>query len=156
MATNVREAFDNVSGKKTPWNPSRKAISRVTNFLPVPEACVNCDSKVEIVSNAAIYGREYGEWPWAFKCTCCDSYVGMHPYTNIPLGSLADVETRAARKRAKSVFNPLWQSGHMSRSEAYAWLAGKLGILDVNTCHVGWFDVDTCAQVVEICRAEVS
>ncbi|UIF90898.1 zinc-finger-containing protein [Cupriavidus sp. UYPR2.512] len=151
----IADAFDKASGAKTPWNPSRSAIARVKNPLPAPVTCPHCGASVEIVSNALIYGREYGEWPWAFMCTgkFCDSYVGMHPLTGIPLGTLADGPTREARKRAKAAFNPLWQAKAMTRSEAYAWLAQALGIVNVGECHIGWFDVDQCQRVVEACAS---
>ncbi|NML34543.1 hypothetical protein HHL14_27390 [Paraburkholderia sp. G-4-1-8] len=152
----MQHAFDQASGVKTPWNPSRRATARVTNPLPQPTICPHCGSAVELVSNSHIYGREYGEWPWAFRCTDneCDSYVGLHPFTGIPLGTLANAATRAARKRAKNAFNPLWQDGgQFKRGEAYAWLAGQLGITDVSTCHIGWFDVAMCNRVVQVVRA---
>lgn len=146
----MQQAFDAASGVKTPWNPSRRATARVRNALPVPTVCPNCGGDVELVSNAMIYGREYGEWPWAYRCEddACDSYVGLHPFTGIPLGTLANAATRAARKQAKAAFNPLWEDKRMSRSEAYAWLAKSLGIETVESCHIGWFDVETCKRVV--------
>lgn len=133
----------------SPWNPSRRAINRVTNPLPAPTECQYCGGKVEIVKNSEIYGREYGEWPWAYLCRGCKAYVGMHPFTGIPLGTLADRNTREMRKLAKDAFNPLWQSGQMTRGDAYAWLAAQLGIA-AGACHVGWFDADTCERVIEI------
>jgi hypothetical protein len=148
------------TGHVTPQSPSRSATARVKNPLPAPTICPHCSGAVELVNNSEIYGgRSYGEWPWAYKCAGdgCDSYVGLHPFTGIPLGTLADAATRAARKAAKDAFNPLWQrwgARSMTRTEAYAWLAGKLGIADVNTCHVGWFDVETCARVVAVCRVQ--
>ena len=142
------------TGLVTPQSPSRSATARVKNPLPAPTECPCCGSTVELVNNSEIYGRSYGEWPWAYKCVNddCDSYVGLHPFTGIPLGTLANSETREARKAAKSAFNPLWQKGGMSRSTAYAWLADKLGIANANTCHIGWFDVENCIRVVEVCR----
>jgi uncharacterized protein DUF3268 len=139
--------------EKSPWNPSRKAIKRVTNPLPAPTVCPRCKSSVEIVNNDVIYGRSYGEWPWAYKCAneACDCYVGMHPFTDIPLGTLADMATRDARKEAKAAFNPIWERGGMTRSEAYAWLADKLCIANVGECHIGWFDVETCNRVIDVC-----
>lgn len=94
----------------------------------------------------------YGDWPWAYKCNSkpCNSYVGLHPFTNIPLGTLADAPTREARKKAKAAFNPLWQSKRMSRKDAYAWLAKQLGIVNAGECHIGWFDVATCERVARI------
>lgn len=137
--------------EKSPWNPSRRAIARVKNPLPAPTVHETCGGSVEIVGNEKIYGRPYGDWPWAYRCSCCGAYVGMHPFTAIPLGTLADGPTREARKRAKAAFNPLWQSGQMTRSAAYAWLAGQLGIDRVDDCHIGWFDVLTCDRVVMAC-----
>lgn len=146
------------TGLATPHNPSRGATARVKNPLPAPTICPFCDSAVELVNNSVIYGgRSYGEWPWAYRCMDdeCDSYVGLHPFTAIPLGTLANAPMRQARKQAKAAFNPLWQRsgpGKMSRSEAYSWLASQLRIEDANTCHIGWFDIETCARVVEVCR----
>ncbi|MDE2472755.1 MAG: hypothetical protein KGL35_29540 [Bradyrhizobium sp.] len=125
----------------------------MTNPLPVPTKCQYCGGDVDVVKNSAIYGKEYGEWPWAYLCRGCKAYVGMHPFTGIPLGTLADAPTREARMRAKDAFNPLWQSERMTRREAYAWLAAQLGIA-LDTCHVGWFDIATCERVVEIIAKE--
>lgn len=41
----------------------------------------------------------------------------------------------------------------MTRSDAYAWLAGKLGI-PKHECHIINFDVATCDRVVALCIAE--
>ena len=132
----------------TPWNPSRRATARVKNPLPVPDRCPHCAGACVIVNNAEIYGREFGEWPWSLLCTGCRAYVGLHPFTGIPLGTLATPAIRKARSAAKDAFNPLWQSGRMNRSDAYAWLAGALGIAKVEECHIGWFDVEQCQAVV--------
>lgn len=146
------------SEPKTPWNPSRTATARVikTGPLPAPIECPICGSNVEIVSNDVIYGRKYGEWPWAYRCSevACDSYVGMHPFTAIPLGTLANKATRAARKKAKAVFAVMWESKRMTRKEAYAWLAKRLEIENVNHCHIGWFDAVMCERVFDICMSE--
>ena len=139
---------------KTPLNPSRKATARVKNPLPVPTACNCCGAPVELVPNSAIYGRAYGDWPWAYLCNGCGAYVGLHPFTAIPLGTLADAPMREARKRAKAAFNPLWQNGQMTRSDAYAWLAGAMGIADKEQCHIGWFDAAQCNQVVSVIAAQ--
>ena len=135
----------------SPWSPSRSATARVKNPLPAPTECPYCASSVKLVNNSEIYGRSYGEWPWAYCCTECDASVGLHPFTSIPLGTLADAELRNARKEAKAAFNPVWQRGKMSRTAAYAWLAGAVNIADVETCHIGWFGIDQCARVVEVC-----
>lgn len=139
----------------TPWDPSRRATAKVKNPLPAPTRCRHCGAEVKLVSNAEIYGREYGEWPWAFLCQdqTCRAYVGLHPFTGIPLGTLATASIRNARKAAKALFNPLWQSGEMTRDEAYVWLAGQLGIANVEDCHIGWLDVPECKLVVAAVQA---
>ncbi|VUD67788.1 hypothetical protein UKMH10_5551 [Burkholderia pseudomallei] len=156
MVTALAEAFDRAAGKKgpcTPWNPSRSAMRRVRNPLPAPTECRFCGGAVRIARNSEIYGRDFGDWPWAYLCGGCRAYVGMHPQTAIPLGTLADNETRAARMRAKAAFNPLWQRDGMSRSEAYSWLAARLGIA-VGETHIGWFDVAMCDRVVAVIHQE--
>lgn len=138
----------------TPANPSPKAVARVKEVLPVPTQCPNCGGAVELVGNEVIYGRPYGDWPWMYRCVsrACDSYVGLHPLTHLPLGTLANRATREARKKAKAAFNPMWQRGGMTRTDAYTWLAKQLG-LPAGKAHIGWFDVATCEKVVALCSA---
>ncbi len=134
-------------GEKTPWNPSRRAIARVLDPLPLPTHCRLCGAECKVVNNSAIYGKPYGDWPWAVLCTGCGAYVGLHPFTNIPLGTVALRPLRDARKAAKREFNPLWRDGAMTRTEAYTWLAGELGI-PVAQCHIGWFEQDQCNAAI--------
>lgn len=118
----------------------------MANPLPAPTVCPHCAGTVEIVGNAEIYGgKAYGQWPWAYLCRGCGAYVGMHPFTAIPLGTLATEEIRKARKEAKSPFEVLYTSGRVSRTMAYRLLAKKLGI-PVEQCHFGWFDAAQCAK----------
>jgi hypothetical protein len=145
-----REAMTCVE-TKTPWNPSRRATARVSDPLPAPKICPFCGGEVVIVRNGTFYGgRDYGEWPWAYVCSGCEARVGMHPFTNIPLGTLADIATREARKAAHVSFDGSWR-GRCGRREAYEWLAGKLEI-PVERCHIGMMDTETCQRVVTICR----
>lgn len=124
---------------------SRRALARVANPLPAPTCCPYCSGAVELVSNSAIYRREYGNWPFAYLCRQCGAYVGLHPDTDIPLGTLANAELRVARQSSKSLFHEWMEASDMGRSEAYRLLAGRLGI-PVGECHFGWFDLDQCAQ----------
>lgn len=132
---------------------SAAQAKKVTNPLPVPTICPHCGCAVERVSNSVIYRKEFGPWPFAYKCVSapCDSYVGLHPKTDIPLGTLANKAMRAARKQAKAMLSPMWEVDGMEKTAVYAWLARKMGITDVNHCHIGWFDEKQCAQVVQIC-----
>lgn len=58
-----------------------------------------------------------------------------------------------ARTEAHAAFDPMWKSGRMSRSRAYAWLAKQLGI-PKHKCHMLQFDITMCSRVVAICTAE--
>ena len=138
--------------KKFKVTPSQYA--KVENPLPVPSICPNCGGAVELVNNCEIYGREYGDWPFAYRCLekTCNSYVGLHPKTDIPLGTLANKETRVARSQAKQMFLSVWEVNSLdSKNSAYRWLAEKIGI-DPPQCHFGWFGIPQCNRVIEVCK----
>ena len=147
----------------TPPDPlpyvSRRALARVREWVPPPDVCPNCGSEVKLVNNIEIYrSRSYGEWPYAYRCVNdrCDSFVGLHKHTDLPLGTLATKAMRDARKDAKAVFHDLMDqwSGVFNRSEMYTWLAKQLGIPKAH-CHFGMFDVPTCRRALQICLAEL-
>lgn len=130
---------------KTPWNPSLRATARVKDPLPAPTICPHCGGEVRIAGHAEIYGRAYGEWPWAYLCIGCRAYVGMHPFTSIPLGTLAGEDLRRARAQCKRPFETLWQSGKLTRDAAYQQLAAHMG-LTAAECHFGLFNIDQCRR----------
>ncbi|MBD1589497.1 zinc-finger-containing protein [Pseudomonas typographi] len=132
---------------------SRRALKRVKNPLPAPTDCRYCGEEVRLVRNSEIYnGRSYGDWPFAYLCQCCRAYVGLHPDTDVPLGTVADDALRAARNRSKALFHDHMKTSGMSRTAAYKWLADQMRI-DVSLCHFGWFEIDACAQVEQIVKA---
>ena len=127
---------------------SRRSLKRVKDRLPVPTACSYCSGEVKLASNEEIYGREYGDWPYCYMCTACRSHVGLHPKTDIPLGTLADASTREARKRAKAAFQEVTLFRfNRDRTAAYHWLGGLMKI-DPRTCHFGMFTVRQCNQAL--------
>lgn len=142
-------------GKLVPKAPlpyiSRRALRRVRNPLPAPTQCPYCDGPVELVANDAIYGRPFGDWPYAYHCAPCGAMVGLHPETDIPLGTLANRDLREARVTNKQLFHRIKEQMGFTRSSAYLWLARKMGI-DPNECHFGWFDIETCKKAGDICR----
>jgi len=120
---------------------------------PIPNTCPYCNSPVIFTSNAEIYGRQYGNG-MCYKCTVCDTYVGVHTGTKIPLGRLADKELRDLKKECHSLFDPIWRENkNITRSEAYKKLAELLKI-PVNECHFGWFDKETLYKAKTIMSKE--
>ena len=137
---------------KTPWNPSKRATARVKNPLPTPALCPCCEGRdIVIKGHEALYGRNYSDWPWVYFCQGCDAYVGLHPFTSIPLGTLADQDTRRARSHCKVPFEALYKTGKLSRDQAYEQLAQQLGI-DKAACHFGWFNSEMCYKAAEAAR----
>ncbi|QTL40559.1 zinc-finger-containing protein [Xenorhabdus budapestensis] len=137
----------------TPWNPNPKAIQRVNDQLPIPTKCHYCHGLVTIAHHEEVFGRIHNnnKWPWLYLCASCGARVGMHPYTDIPLGYLADKQTRIARKDSKEKFERMRQIINWERADAYRWLAWQLGI-SFNKCHFGWFDTEMCEKAANICR----
>lgn len=126
-------------------------MSKIEDALPVPTHCDNCCSvNIELTTNDVIYGRIYGNWPKVYYCKDCTAAVGCHPGTEIPLGRMADRETRKLRTKAHNAFDPLWRNGYMTRSRAYTWLAATLGI-DYSECHISWLSKEQLKQTAAIC-----
>ena len=84
---------------------------------------------------------------FVYVCWRCGAYVGTH--RNNPkcaLGILADNEMRELRKRCHELFDGRWSNGR-ERTEAYAWLAGQMGL---EKCHFAWMDKEQLKRAVEI------
>ena len=109
---------------------------------------------------ALVTGREiyphrpdlYAKPFWA--CLPCGAWVGCHPGTTKRVGRLANAETRRLKMAAHAAFDPLWKSGRMSRTQAYAWLREQLGLAE-RDCHIGWVDDDNLRRVIDVCSAIV-
>ncbi|WP_411342565.1 zinc-finger-containing protein [Paenibacillus sp. WLX1005] len=119
------------------------------NLYPIPQHCLYCSSKVIYTSNAAIYGKEYGNGK-CYKCTSCDAYVGVHNGTRIPLGRLANWKLRHLKKQCHDLFDPIWnQKKKWLQRHAYERLAELLNI-PTQECHFGWFDEEQLKQAIQI------
>ncbi|WP_448684775.1 zinc-finger-containing protein [Achromobacter xylosoxidans] len=131
---------------------SRRALARVRDRIEPPKACHCCGGQVRLISNAEIYGREYGPWPFAYLCSQCGAYVGLHPDTDLPLGIMATKATIQARKVAKADFLALVGERYAGKqSAAYAWLARALAI-SPSICHFGMFTEQQAGRAGEVCR----
>ena len=108
------------------------------NVLPEPSKCDVCGSdKIKFVRNDEIYGQCFGDWPYAWLCLACSACVSCHKGTKNPLGRMANKQTRRLRHKAHDAFDPIWQSGLLSRTDAYNWLAERLNIEPAD-CHISW------------------
>lgn len=81
----------------------------------------------------------------------CDAYVRVHTGTNIPVGTLANQELRALRRTAHHYFDQLYQSGLMSKQDAYQWLADLI-CAPLSQAHIGYLGEYYCKQVIEESR----
>ena len=133
---------------------SRSALKRVKDALPAPTKCHYCDGDVCLVGNHEVYGRNYGDWPYIYLCQDCSAYVGLHPNTDLPLGTLADKKTREARKDGKGKFITLMRKRNMKRDNAYKWLAKRLRISQ-DKCHWAMFDITTALNARNACLTEL-
>jgi len=133
--------------------------NRTANEAPRLVLCQYCNRPAELQNqdDKSLYGgRNFGP---IWVCKPCQAWVGCHPRTTIPLGTLADKQLRAARIAAHAAFDPVWQRRQVlkkttkneSRDAAYKWLAQRLGINE-SRCHIALFDLETCAQVIVICE----
>jgi hypothetical protein len=114
--------------------------------------CQYCGNQAKLVGGDVIYPHRPDLRRKKFYY--CDAghdaaYVGVHPGTKQPLGTLADSVTRYWRSRAHAAFDPVWRTGKLTRSDAYAILASAMGI-SKSDCHIGHFGYSQCKQVIEI------
>lgn len=113
--------------------------------MPCPE--LECDGTLR-----RRWSRKHGRWFYGCdRFPRCRAGVGCHD-DGRPLGTPADRETRRARKRAHDAFDALWREGHLTRGEAYAWLANKFGLTEV---HIGEMTRGECERVVKLSEAEL-
>ena len=129
---------------------SRSSLKRVTDNLPPITQCP-CGGTVSIKHHNYIYGMAYSDWPWVYFCEDCRAYVGMHPHTDLPLGTLANAVVRKARKRERVAFTELQDWLGVNQNEMREWLAGQMQ-MPVEQCHWAMFDEATAVKAGKICR----
>lgn len=120
--------------------------------------CPYCGAKAILKDATYVYPHHSQAKKWGKMWVCsnypdCDSYVGCHKGTTIPLGRLANEKLRSFKSEAHRQFDPIWKSGLMSRKDAYKWLSDMLHI-PFDECHIGMFDVKTCQKVINLCEKQ--
>jgi Protein of unknown function (DUF3268). len=152
-------------------------VNALSPKIKIPPICPYCEKTAKLVDSNLIYKptqdffnkfKPFNGVIMMWACEDypkCDAYVGCHPKSTIPLGTLANAELRTWRKKSKSPFERLWKEGHIHnfypqiskdeyRSYAYIWLSKKLE-LDPDLTHFGMFDLSTCMKVYELFKEEL-
>lgn len=115
--------------------------------------CPYCGSSVVYRSADGIY-RSNAKGTMLYVCSNypeCDAYVRVHAGTNIPVGSMANHELRTLRRTAHHYFDQLYESGYMSKQDAYQWLADLI-MAPLSEAHIGYLGEYYCKQVIEESR----
>lgn len=133
------------------------AIDVRRDYLRRPLECSYCGKPTEIWPGSRLYctaGLELSRKRF-HVCDPCKAWVGCHKDSArmLPLGTVADLELRKLRNKVHAKLDPLWQGGGMRRTEAYAWLAGRMGI-GAELAHVALFRPPQCMAAILIldCR----
>lgn len=116
--------------------------------------CPYCGSRAFLRPASVVYGQKASasDAP-LYVCArfpACDSYVAAHKDSHKPMGTLANAQLRHQRIAAHATFNKLWQSGLMSKRQAYRWLQLKLGLPEEDA-HIANFSAYRCEQVIQLC-----
>lgn len=125
-----------------------------------PVTCF-CGSPAHLHNNSKLYGREYGNVPYAYICdrffekpSACRGSVGVHP-NGKPLGTIPDAQTKVMRQKLHAIVDPLWKNQERSKRQArgsvYGYLQRITGLSSAE-CHIGMFDADKCLEVMKLIR----
>lgn len=116
--------------------------------MPQP-VCPYCGSDVWLIASSSLKPDRAGLTYICSRFPDCDARVNCHPGSIKPMGSLADPQLRRWREKAHKNFDQLWQSGSMSRRQAYCWLAQAMDLSESKT-HFAEFDEQQCEKAVEL------
>ncbi len=88
--------------------------------------CPYCGSQAYLRPATVVYGKKASATnAQLYVCgrfPACNSYVAAHKGSHLPMGTLANADLRRQRVMAHAAFNRLWESGLMTRKQAYRWL----------------------------------
>lgn len=60
-------------------------------------------------------------------------------------------DIKILRGQTHDVFDTLWKSGHMTRAQAYAWLAYRMG-MPKEQAHIAKFNAQQCHYVIQAAK----
>ena len=106
--------------------------------------CPSCGQKLTLVTGKKLHPYTIEAWKKYFWMCCeCLMWVGCHPNSKKPLGTVADYELRQLRIECHDLIDPLWKSRQIERRELYDKLS-KFLQLPIEETHIGLFDKKTC------------
>ena len=116
--------------------------------------CPYCGAKATLRPSSAVYGDAAKTDGYLYVCNRypkCDSYVGAHKKTKLPMGTLANGDLRNKRIQAHKAFDWMWKSGLMTKWQAYKWMQGKLDLSD-EQAHIAMFSEYMCDCLIAECN----
>ncbi len=112
--------------------------------------CPYCGSTAILRDASYVYGN-HSKGGQLYVCShypACNAYVGVHPGTKIPKGTLANKTLRQKRILAHTIFDQIWKQGILSKQEAYRWIADTF-CLSKRQAHIGNFSDYMCDQLIQ-------
>jgi hypothetical protein len=112
--------------------------------------CSYCGGEGILTPGSKVHRK--GEPSLLYVCKsypACDSYVGCHASSLLPMGTMANKRLRKLRQLAHEMFDPLWQEtgNELGRSAAYAAAALVMGL--ENEFHIGNLDEKGCEEFID-------
>jgi hypothetical protein len=123
-----------------------------SDWLAPPASCPCCTGQVRLVNNMEIYGRSYGNWPFAYKCDGCGATIGVHPNSIYPVGTLANRALREERQRVHDALDRMRREDWVTVSVARERLAQMMKI-PVAACRIATFDIELCRKALHVIAA---
>lgn len=117
-----------------------------------PFRCPHCGAAMILRPAAEIY-RDCQNDRKLYVChnyPACNTYVAAHPGTNQPMGVPANGDLRNLRIQAHRKFDRIWQTGIMTRENAYRWFADSFG-LRLKDAHIGMCSEYRCKELIRLC-----
>ena len=108
--------------------------------------CPYCNVEMKFSKASDFYGtRSYKNN--IYHCDSCDARVGTHGRGNTPLGTPANANLRALRRKCHDLFDPMWKRKGYSRGGAYKWLQREME-LSPEEAHIGKFNEEQCKKLM--------
>lgn len=116
--------------------------------------CPYCGANATLHPSSYVYGESAKHSGYLYVCDRyphCDSYVGAHKDSKLPMGTLANGDLRNKRIQAHKSFDWMWKSGLMTKWQAYKWMQGKLA-LNEEQAHIAKFSEYMCDTLISECN----